>query len=88
MMRRVLVLGCGSVAQCTVPLLVRDLAIDPSAVTIIDMIDNRDRVRAVLAAGVLFVCYWRQSLTQPISSDAGYCRPRFASAQPRPASAL
>ena len=23
----------------------------------------------VLAAAVLFVCYWRQSLTQPISSD-------------------
>ena len=25
---RVLVLGCGSVAQCTVPLLIRDLPID------------------------------------------------------------
>src|SRR5947207_1052906 len=23
----------------------------------------------VLAAAVLFVCYWRQSLTQPVSSD-------------------
>ncbi len=54
MMRRVLVLGCGSVAQCTVPLLVRDLAINPSAVTIVDMVDNRDRVREVLAAGVTY----------------------------------
>ena len=47
-------LGCGSVAQCTVPLLVRDLGIDPSSVTIVDMVDNRDRVREVLAAGVTY----------------------------------
>jgi homospermidine synthase len=50
--QRVLVLGCGSVAQCTVPLLVRDLPIDPQRVTIVDMVDNRARVADSIAAGV------------------------------------
>jgi homospermidine synthase len=48
----VLVLGCGSVAQCTVPLLLRDLEIDPSRVTIVDFVDNRSRVASSIAAGV------------------------------------
>src|SRR3954453_5586814 len=50
--QRVLVLGCGSVAQCVVSLLVRDLGIEPSRVTIIDFIDNRDRVAESLKRGV------------------------------------
>jgi homospermidine synthase len=49
---RVLVLGCGSVAQCTVPLLIRDLAIDPRRITIVDMLDNRARVADSIAGGV------------------------------------
>jgi homospermidine synthase len=51
---RVLVLGCGSVAQCTVPLLIRDLSIDPQRITIVDMIDNRARVADSIAAGVAY----------------------------------
>ena len=51
---RVLVLGCGSVAQCTLPLLIRDLAIDPQRVTIVEMLDNRARVADSIAAGVVF----------------------------------
>src|SRR4051812_30178662 len=50
--QRVLVLGCGSVAQCVVPLLVRDLGIEPARVTIIDFIDNRDRIAESLRLGV------------------------------------
>jgi homospermidine synthase len=52
--QRVLVLGCGSVAQCVVPLLVRDLGIEPARVTIVDMLDNRDRVASSLALGVRY----------------------------------
>src|SRR4051794_22101519 len=52
--QRVLVLGCGSVSQCVVPLLVRDLAIEPSHVTIVDMVDNRARVADSLAQGVSY----------------------------------
>lgn len=51
---RVLVLGCGSVAQAAVPLLVRDLGIVPSRITIVDFVDNRARVADVLAQGVRY----------------------------------
>ena len=51
---RVLVLGCGSVAQAAVPLLVRDLGIVPSRITIVDVVDNRARVADVLAQGVRY----------------------------------
>ena len=51
---RVLVLGCGSVAQCTLPLLVRDLHIAPERITVVDFVDNRDRVADVLAQGVRY----------------------------------
>lgn len=52
--QRVLVLGCGSVAQCTVPLLVRDLGIEALRITIVDFVDNRARVADVLAQGVRY----------------------------------
>ena len=51
---RVLVLGCGSVAQAAVPLLVRDLGIEPARVTIVDFLDNRSRVDDVLRQGVAY----------------------------------
>jgi homospermidine synthase len=46
------VLGCGGVAQCTLPLLVRDLKIDPTSITVIDFVDQRDRIKDLLAMGV------------------------------------
>ena len=52
--QRVLVLGCGSVAQCVVPLLVRDLGIEPARINIVDFVDNRARVADVLAMGVTY----------------------------------
>jgi homospermidine synthase len=51
---RVLVLGCGSVAQCTLPLLIRDLSIDPHSITIVDMVDNRSRVADSIELGVTY----------------------------------
>ena len=51
---RVLVLGCGSVSQCTLPLLIRDLELDPAHVTVVDFVDNRARVADVLALGVAY----------------------------------
>jgi homospermidine synthase len=51
---RVLVLGCGSVAQCTIPLLLSDLGIEPSQMTVVDFVDNRDRIADALAAGVTY----------------------------------
>jgi homospermidine synthase len=52
--QHIVVLGCGSVSQCTVPLLVSQGIVDPARLTIIDMVDNRDRVAGVLAAGVRY----------------------------------
>ena len=52
--QRVLVLGCGSVAQAVVPLLLRDLHIDGSRITIVDFVDNRARVAQCLEHGVTY----------------------------------
>ncbi|MFM8311004.1 MAG: saccharopine dehydrogenase NADP-binding domain-containing protein [Ilumatobacteraceae bacterium] len=51
---RVIVLGCGSVAQAVVPLLVRDLGLEPRRVTIVDFVDNRHRVAWALEQGVQY----------------------------------
>jgi homospermidine synthase len=51
---RVLVLGCGSVAQCTLPLLVRDVGIEPARITVVDFADNRARIADLLAQGVTY----------------------------------
>src|SRR4051794_22923645 len=64
--QRVLVLGCGSVAQCVVPLLVRDLGIEPGRINIVDFVDNRDRVAGVLALGVTY----EQDRVTPDNLDA------------------
>ena len=52
MPRRVVVLGCGSVAQCVLPLLLDHFDLEPGAVTIVESRDNRERVADVLARGV------------------------------------
>lgn len=52
---KVLVLGCGSVSQCTLPLLLKHLEMPPEKITIFDMVDNRDKVKDVLAKGVKYV---------------------------------
>ena len=62
---RVLVLGCGGVAQCTLPLLVRDLALPPASITVVDFVDNRDRIADQLAAGVR----WESGRVTPENLD-------------------
>jgi homospermidine synthase len=52
---RILMLGCGSVAQCTLPLLLRHLDVPPERVTVMDFEDRRDRVSECLASGVRYV---------------------------------
>ena len=54
-------LGCGSVAQCTVPLLISDLGLDPARIHVIDFVDNRHRIADSLAKGVT---YEQERLTQ------------------------
>ncbi len=51
---RLLVLGCGSVAQCALPILVHDLGFDPTRIRVVDFEDNRDRVSDLLRLGLTY----------------------------------
>src|SRR5262245_33214761 len=53
--RRILILGYGGVAQCTLPLLLRHLETDPSRITVLDFVDCRKALAPYLARGVKFV---------------------------------
>jgi homospermidine synthase len=52
--RRVLILGCGSVAQCLLPLLLEHFSLDPSTVTVLESRDNRGRIADEIARGVRY----------------------------------
>ncbi len=52
---RILVLGCGGVARCTVPLLLKHLDMPSARITIMDMLDCRDALGDALDQGVQFV---------------------------------
>ena len=51
---RMLMLGCGSVAQCTLPLLLRHV-VAPEQVTVMDFVDNRYRIQTEIDRGVNYV---------------------------------
>ena len=70
---RVLVLGCGSVSQCTLPLLVRDVGIEPSRIRVVDFVDNRARIAEQIAAGVEYeqARVTRENLDEFLSARVG-----------------
>src|SRR5262245_28546441 len=49
---RLLLLGCGSVGQCTLPLILRHLDMPASKITVVDFEDVRGRIPQALQAGV------------------------------------
>ncbi len=51
----ILVLGCGGVAQCVIPLLLRHLEMPAARITVMDMRDNRELVATALERGVHYV---------------------------------
>jgi len=51
---KLLVIGCGSVSQCTLPLLLKHIEMPADKITIMDMIDNRRHIKDVLAKGVKY----------------------------------
>lgn len=53
--RKIFILGCGGIVQCTLPLLFKHLAIAPHNVTIMDFVDNRARVSEFLQRGVRYI---------------------------------
>lgn len=52
---KVLIIGCGSVSQCTLPILLKLIEIPATSITVIDFVDNRDRIKDLLAQGVSYV---------------------------------
>ena len=52
---KILIIGCGSVSQCAIPLVIKLIRVLPKNVTIMDFVDNRDRVKDTLAKGVKYV---------------------------------
>ncbi len=52
---RVVVLGCGSVAQCLIPLLLEHFDLSPHCVTVIESRDNAARIKTSLERGVTYV---------------------------------
>ena len=52
---KILIIGCGSVAQCAVPLVLKLIKIPPQNVTIIDFVDNRHRIKDAIDRGVQYV---------------------------------
>lgn len=49
---RILILGFGSVSQCTLPLLLRHLELRPEQVTVLDFVDCRKQLAPYVARGV------------------------------------
>ncbi len=51
---KILIIGGGAVAQCTIPLILRHIKIEPKNITVIDAVDTRKFMREVLEQGVVF----------------------------------
>ncbi len=52
---KLLIIGCGSVSQCAIPLILKLIEMDPKKITIMDFVDNRSRVKDSLDKGVNYV---------------------------------
>jgi len=52
---RILIIGCGSVSQCAIPLVLRHIDVNPKNVTIMDFVNNRKRVKDSLQKGARYV---------------------------------
>ena len=52
---KVLIIGCGSVSQCTLPILLKLIEIPATSITVIDFVDNRERIKDLIAQGVSYV---------------------------------
>ena len=49
---KLLIIGCGSVSQCAIPLVLELIEIPPQNITIMDFVDNRARIKTALDKGV------------------------------------
>ena len=49
---KILIIGCGSVSQCAIPLVLKLIDMPPGKITIMDFVDNRPRIRDAIKKGV------------------------------------
>jgi len=72
---KVLIIGCGSISQCAIPLVLKLIEMPPSNITIMDFADNRSRVKDALREGVKYVIdrvtkdNYRKLLAKYVSKD-------------------
>lgn len=52
---KILIIGCGSVSQCAIPLVLQLIDVPPRNITIMDFADNRSKVKDSLSKGVTYV---------------------------------
>ena len=52
---KLLIIGCGSVSQCAIPLVLKLIEMPAKKITIMDFVDNRIRVKDALDKGVKYV---------------------------------
>ena len=52
---KILIIGCGSVSQCAIPIVLKLIDVPAKNVTIMDFADNRKRVKDSLKKGVKYV---------------------------------
>ncbi len=53
--KKIFILGCGSIAQCSLPLILKHIDIKPSHITVMDCLDNSGRISEELKRGVRYV---------------------------------
>ena len=52
---KLLIIGCGSVAQCAIPLVLKLIDMPSQNITVMDFVDNRARIKDSLAKGIRYV---------------------------------
>ena len=52
---KLLVIGCGSVSQCAIPLILKLIKMPPQKITVMDFVDNRSRIKGAMDKGINYV---------------------------------
>lgn len=70
---KLLVIGCGFVSRCTLPLILKHIDMPPEKVTVMDFQDYREQVKEVLAAGVNYKVdrITRENMAKKLSEYVG-----------------
>ncbi len=51
---KLLIIGCGSVSQCVIPLVLKLIEMPPQKITVMDFVDNRSRIKDALDKGLTY----------------------------------